>query len=316
MRKLLTAFLSAALATIVVLPTTATPAAADGAFDASVSIADFPDPVTVSTGTTVYKYTVRADGVLPVFPATLTISLTGAGKFNQAGTQAPGCTLPADGTPNPSTFTCAVSPTNGVDLVLYVAVQATAFGTLTSTASVMYDPPLADPILDMNPANDSDSESTTVSSSSTSNATYLKQGESATYQGHKMTVRQSATGVIEQMRNGAAAGASCGIAACKQALRVLFFETDRYSGKVGIDLYFGSTNPCQGQTAATCKPVYYRKSSTGPAIGMNKCVAATDTLCWESKTFDGCSWHVVVRMDSSDPDLLSPVRGLTSGSTS
>jgi hypothetical protein len=50
---------------------------------------------------------------------------------------------------------------------------------------------------------------------------------------------------------------------------------------------------------------------------MPKCATAADSLCWDRiySYNDGCSnfWHLVVRLDTDDPDLLEPVKSLTSG---
>jgi hypothetical protein len=323
MKKLLTAVLAAICGVVLFAP--AIPAGALAGFDTSVSISDSPDPVTPVGGTTIYKVVAAATGTVPLFAADLTVTISG-GKYAATGTTAPGCdngTI-TDGTANP-TFHCQVAPTSTGAVTLYFAIKSTTAGSMSASGNIAYNPTPAHPIIDDNPANDNDTETTTVTNGSSS-ASYVPPGGTLTYQSHTMTVYQSATGVITEMKNANANGATCGSTSCKQGLRVLFYDNTVYSGRTRIDLNFGGTNPCQGQAAATCKPIYYRKASTGAVTASAQCVTPADKLCWESKTFvpfpghpagdmdaDDGNWHLVVRVDSSDPDLLAPARSLTTG---
>lgn len=314
MRKLLCAVLAAVSCLGGLVALSSTPVAAAPGFDASVALSDSPDPVSPVGGTTIYKVTATATGLAPLFPASLTVTNNG-GLFSTAGTNAPGCTIPAEGTADP-VVTCELT-LNAGPKTIYVAIRSVSAGTMSSTGTVQYEPAGLDPIVDDDPSNDSSTESTTVTNDNSS-ATYLQEGQSTTFQGHKLTVTDSDSGVITELRTAPVTGdgaATCGVQGpCKQGLRVLFYENTVYTGNVRVTVTYGWTHPCgyYGESA-TCKYLYYRKASTGDALPVPKCVLATDTLCYEKKYFSAGAWRIDVRMDSNDPDLLSPVKGITTG---
>jgi hypothetical protein len=331
MRKAMLAAVAAASSIFGLLGLMSTPAAAADATtvaDLAITVTGVPDHVSPPGGTVVYKITASTAGDAPVAPVHIVDTTTGGTYRAEASQLAPGCTTTAGHNPS---VTCDITLTPGAPVTFYVGIATDAVvGSATNHAHINFQPGFDVGVVDPNLGNN-DASVTTPVDNSNSSATYLREGESTTFQTHKLTVRTSATGIITKLTTAPAGGAQCGTTSCKQGLRVLFYETARYSGKVGVDLNFGATYPCGSATIANCKPLYYRKTNSGAVTQMPRCATAADSLCWESierRTVSGappadddsCSstsqWHVIVRMNTDDPDLLAPIKSLTSGTGS
>jgi hypothetical protein len=314
MRKLLLSVV-AALAAIsgMLIGTDVSPAGALLGYDGSVSVADYPDPVVPATGATVYRIVAKAEqGILPL-GATLRVTVTGGGKVDPAGSQAPGCSLPSSTTVDP-VFTCSVAATTGNDDVKNVAVTSLAPGVVTLAAEIEYD--ALDTIVDDNPSNDADTESTTYTNtpSTAGSASYLKQGESLSFKTHSVTVKTSTTGVIVKLSDAPAAGRTCGTnALCADGLRIEFPLNEIYTASnIKVDLNFGKGEACRSITNGSCTDsLWYVGPSGGSPAPVANCTSTTENVapvpvpCVRSmyKSPSG-QLHIVAGMNSTDPDLL------------
>lgn len=313
MRKLLLSVVAAvaAISGLLVGPV-ASPAGAVLGYDGSVTVADYPDPVVPATGATVYRVAARADqGVLPL-GATVEVTITGGGTVDAGGTQAPGCSLPPASTVDPS-FSCTVAAATGQDDVKTIAVRSVAPGVVTLTASIQYD--ALDPIVDDNPGNDTDSESTTYTNTPAgATASYLAQGQSLSYKTHKVRVRRSSTGVIVKLSDAPAAGRSCGAGAlCADGLRVEFPLNDIYKAQnIEVDLNFGKGEACRSISNGACTDsLWYVGPNGGSPQLVANCTSTNVNVdpfpvpCVRSmyKSVGG-QLHIVAGMTSDDPDLL------------
>lgn len=317
MRRLLLSVL-AAVATLsgMLLGTTASPAGA----------AEVPVVVDVSTTSTANPLkngasVVSPPGALAFYEATFTnssvIPVTGtftntSSAGSVASASATGCTPTTSGL----TVSCTASvPANGT-VTMRVAVRTpTTAGTITNTSTGK----VSDAFVDLITSNDTSTITTQVQAPGAGSAGFVPEGGSLTYKKHVLTVRDADLGVVAFLSDTANAGTySCGSAPCKEGLHLDFDQDPRFFGIVAVDVNFGVDDPCRGLgSGAGCYSLYVRKGTALQPTPVPACNATqSNGPCLERTYKTGTEFHSVVVMDTNDPDLLTPVKNLTSVSGS
>ena len=313
MRRVLLSVLAAAVALTGLALTTASPAGAEGLVDLSAVTSADPEG------------SVSPPGALAFYTATFTNegALALEGTFSNATTGGTVVSVTADDTCTVSgnTVTCVDTLPAGATKVVNVVVQSptTAGSTITNVSAASVNPGLVS-FIDLYPANNSSTVTTNVLAADTvGSAGFIREGESLSYKKHKMTVLEAELGVVGFLSDTPAAPAlSCGGNPCKQGLRVDFAEggeDERFYGLVKVEVNFGTTDPCRGYGAASgCADLYYLKPGMTAPVKLPACTATSGMPCQAGVSRNGGLEFVVdVRLDTDDPDLLSPVKNLAGG---
>ena len=315
MRRVLLSVLAAAVALTGVALTTATPAGAEGLVDLSaVTTADPEGSVSPPGALAFYTATFKNEGALAL-----------EGSFTNATTGGTVLSVTADDTCTTSgnTVTCVDTLAPGATKVVEVVVQSptTLPATIKNVSSASVNPGLIS-FVDLYPANNSSTVETQVLAADTvGSAGFVREGESLTYKKHKMTVLEAELGVVGFLSDTpAAATLDCGGVPCKQGLRVDFAEGgdgERFYGLVKVEVNFGTTDPCRGLGAPSgCAELYYFKPAMTAPVKLPACSSTSGMPCQAGVTRNGGLEFVVdVRLDTNDPDLLTPIKNLTSGQT-
>lgn len=309
MRRLLLSFLAASAAIAGLVGVQPVPAGAEGAVDLSARVTAAPTVVSPVGGRVVYSVVFKNEGAVAVL-ADLEDATSG-GSFLASGSTIPaGCTTPADGAANP-VITCQrlLDPAQEVRLLVAILTPTTT-STVTNTAEAGLAPLQLG--IDAAPTNNTDSEATSVFNDPNSSASYLEEGDSLTFKTHKVTVRKSETGVIVRLADTLGGGRTCGNTLCADGLLIDFPLNDVYSASdIEVDLNFGKGEACRSTNNAACGDAIYYVGPNGgapqqvPACTSAPAAAPTPVPCVRSmyKTSGG-QLHIVVGMDSEDPELL------------
>ncbi len=303
--------LSAALSGAI-LPAVA-PAGAVGVVDLGAAVTSSPATVSPAGGAVIYTADYTNEGLVAV-EGTFT-DATNNGSLIRA--EAPGCSVPAVGTTNP-TITCVATLQPGTSMRIRVVIQTptTAPATVTNTASASVNPAPLQPA-DLNSVNDSATVTTQVTDSTgVGSAGFVQEGGTLRYKSHVLTVRDADLGVVAYLNDvPAPETAMCGPVTCKEGLRADYDQDPAFAGVVAIEVVFGKTTSkqCKGMSSSECNKLYFRKSATGAVSPVLPCGSqGPNDPCQES--FHRCHDvnHYVVVMGTDDPDLLSPTKSLIS----
>lgn len=303
MRRVALSILAAAAALTGAVAAISTPAGADGLVDLSATTVSSPAAVSPPGALVIYTSTFRNEGAVAV-----------EGVFTNSTSGGTILEVNADSTcsTSGSSIACHDTLDPGEAKVVEVVVQspATAGAVITNSASAKVDPELVQ-VLDLFPANDTSTVSTTVQESTgVGSAGFVPEGGTLTYKKHVLTVREAQLGVVAFLRDTTAPSTiDCGGVPCGAGLNVDFDQDPRFFGVVEVDVNFGAGDPCRGIGNPACHPLYFRKIATDltaepvPACGTE----AEGDPCLERTYKVGTEFHFVVVMETNDPDLLPPI---------
>ena len=312
MRRVLLSVLAAAVAlTGFALASSSSTAGAEGIVDlGAYTVAKVAGPVSPPGASAFYTATFTNEGAIAV-EGTYTNTTSGG---TVVGVTAPGCSTSGN------TVTCALTLQPGASKVIDVVVQTptTLPATITNTSTATLNPGLVS-FIDLYPTNNSQTVSNPVREANTlGSAGFVPEGGSLAYKKHLLTVLDAELGVIAYLSDTPAAPTlSCGGQPCKQGLRVEFTEGgegERFYGLVKVEVNFGATDPCRGLgTPSGCAQLYYFKPGLPSPQLLPACTTGGSMPCQAGVTKVGTEFIVDVRLDTDDPDLLTPIKNLTSG---
>lgn len=307
MRRVALSILAVAAALTSALAAVGSPAGAAGLVDLSASTVSSPTAVSPPGGLVISTATFRNEGALAI-----------AGVFTTTSTGGTILDVLADDTCSAAgaTVTCRDTLAAGATKVVELIVQTplTAGSTVTTTSSAAVDPGLVQ-VLDLFPANDTSTVVTAVQETTgVGSAAFVPEGGTLGYKQHLLTVRQAELGVVAFLEDTpAVTSLDCGGQPCQEGLRVDFDQDPRFAGLVDVDVNFGISDPCRGLGAEKCRPLFYLKPDMAAPAPIGLCgVATQDVPCLESTYKTGTEFHFVVVMTTDDPDLLTPIKSLTS----
>jgi len=306
MRRVALAAVALAMAFTGAVVTSTTPAGAAGIVDLSASSASSPAAVSPPGALVFYTATFRNEGSVTV-AGTFTNTTSGGAVLSHTGD--PACTRAG------ATITCEASlPPSGVLTVQVIAQTPTTAGsTVTNSSSARVNPgPLQ--LVDLVPGNDDSTVTTPVQATTGGgSAAFVQEGGSLSYKKHVLTVRDAELGVVAYMTDTPAVTTlNCGGSPCQEGLRVDYDQSPQFAGLVQVDVNFGTSEPCRGVGNTNCRPLFFKKPDQ-PVQPVPSCTTAPeDVPCLESVSKINNEFHFIVVMDSTDPDLLSPVKSLTS----
>ena len=307
MRRALLALTTAAALTGGMLAVTLSPAGAQELIiDLGVGVSDNPDPIGAGNGT-IYTVTVTnhdETGLLTASDVRLNGTTTGtisSGDSNLADDSADGqCDVTT------STVSCEfddLAPAASRSISV-VSVAGTSDISLTATVSHGPSNPLS-PVLDQNPANNSDTETTTVDS--TLSTGYVGPGECTTHTspGHDHDLCVPAdedNGVIVTRFEGTVAPDG------GPTVTADFSTDENFQADVELDLNWGLGAPCRGLGIPSgCTDLRWRKTTADPFELMDRCPGVEGEPClfnaYKVETADGSDIHFEVHMDSDDPEI-------------
>jgi hypothetical protein len=307
MRRVALSILAVAAALTGALAAVGPSAGAQGLVDLSATSVSSPAAVSPPGGLVIFTTTFRNEGAVAV-----------AGVFTNTTTG--GTILEVDGDDTCSTagntVTCRDTLAAGASKVVELIVQTplTAGSTVTNTSSAAIDPGLIS-VLDLYPENNTSTVVTAVQATTgVGSAAFVPQGGTLAYKKHLLTVRQAELGVVAFLQDTpAVTSLDCGGEACQEGLRVDFDQDPRFAGLVDVDVNFGLSDPCRGLGADKCRPLFYFKPGMPAPAHIDLCgVASADVPCLESTYKANNEFHFVVVMTTDDPDLLTPIKSLTS----
>lgn len=307
MRRVALSILAVAAALTSALAAVGTPAGAAGLIDLSATTVSSPEAVSPPGALLISTATFRNEGALAV-----------AGVFTTTTTGGTIVDLLADDTCSAAgaTVTCRDTLAAGATKVVELIVQTplTAGSAVTATSSAAVDPGLVQ-VLDLFPANDNSTVVTAVQETTgVGSAAFVPEGGTLAYKQHLLTVRQAELGVVAFLEDTpAVTSLDCGGQPCREGLRVDFDQDPRFAGLVDVDVNFGISDPCRGLGADKCRPLFYLKPDMAAPAPIDLCGVATQHVpCLESTYKTGTEFHFVVVMTTDDPDLLTPIKSLTS----
>lgn len=319
MRRLFLSLLAASAAIASLVGVNTGTAGAEGIVDLSADVTSAPTVVSPVGGRVVYSVVFRNEGATSVL-ADLEDATTGGTYLASGSTIPTGCDGPADGAADPVVTCTNLLLAPAQEVRLYVAILTpTVTSTVVNTAEAALSPVPA-PLIDAVPTNNSDTVTTQVKNDPATSSSYLRQGDSLTFKTHTVTVRKSDTGVIVRLADAFGAGRTCGDALCADGLLIDFPLNDVYSASdIEVDLNFGKGASCRSISNASCVDALYYVGPDGgapelvPACTSAPADAPTPVPCVRSmyKSPAG-QLHIVVGMDSEDPELLPQGLKLTS----
>jgi hypothetical protein len=306
MRRVALAVMAFAMAITGAVVTSTTPAGAAGVVDLSAVSASTPAAVSPPGALVFYTATFRNEGAVA---AAGSFTSTTSGGTVRSHTAGPGCARSGN------TVTCDASLAPGDTLTVQVVAQTptTAGSTVTNTASARVNPgPLQ--LVDLVPANNDSTVSTPVQATTgVGSAAFVEEGGTLTYKKHVLQVRDADLGVVAYMTDTPAVTTlDCGGSPCQEGLRVDYDPSPQFAGVVHVDVNFGTSEPCRGLGNTTCRPLFFKKPGQAVQPVPGCATAPADVPCLESFSKIDNEFHFIVVMDTTDPDLLSPVKSLTS----
>lgn len=315
MRRVLLSVLAVVAALTGSLAVVPAPAGAAGVVDLSSTSASNPAAVSPPGALVFYTATFRNEGAVAV-DGIFTNTTSGGTLFRAFSS--PGCTPIAAGTSNPTT-TCTATLQPGAAKVVELVVQSplTAPSVVTNTSTARVNPGLVQ-VVDLVSSNNDSTVSTPVQPSTAGSAGFVQEGGSLSFKKHVLTVRDADDlGVVAYLSDTAAPeAADCGGVPCKVGLHAEFDQDPRFGGVVAIDVNFGQSEPCLGLGNPRCHPLYFRKLATDATKPVAPCgTQLPDEPCLERIYKASNEFHYVVVQRTDDPDLLSPVKSLTVGTS-
>ncbi len=309
MRRPFLALLAVLAALTGVLATSSAPAGAAGLVDLSASAVSSPLSVSPPGALVFYTATFKNEGTLAV-DARFTNTTSNGSVLSFTGHST--CSLSG------AVITCLGTVQPGATKVVEVVVKTplTAPSTVTNVSQARVNPGPLQPVDLVTGNNDATISTPVTASTGVGSAGFVQEGGTLGFRKHLLTVLDADLGVVAFLNDvPAVQSADCGGQPCQSGLRADYDQDPRFAGIVSIDVNFGSSEPCRGLGNEACHPLFFRKSPTSPTAPVLACgTAAAGDPCETNFYKLNNEFHHVVKMGTSDPDLMTPIKSLTSTS--